>query len=52
MQINLIFSTNFWTRQFPVFQKLKKIVRENKIGEIVNVRGDFGFQAIKLLFLL
>ena len=48
----VFFSTNFWTRQFPVFKKLKKIVRENKIGEIVNVRGDFGFQAIKLFFSL
>jgi predicted dehydrogenase len=45
---NLFFGTNYWTRQFPVFKKLKEVVQSGLIGEIRIIRGDFGFQAVPL----
>lgn len=37
--------TNFWTRFFPIIQYTRTTVRNQSIGTIMAMRGDFGFEA-------
>jgi len=34
-----------WTRFLPAFQKVVAIIEEGRIGEVLTLRADFGFQA-------
>ena len=42
---NRLLVTNFWTRFFPVTKYVRSVVQQRRLGDIVAMRGDFGFPA-------
>lgn len=42
----LFFTTNYWTRQFPIYVLAKQLINLGHIGEVKSIRGDLGFQAV------
>jgi predicted dehydrogenase len=43
-QKNIFLMEAMWTRFFPVIQKIKTLIQENAIGEIVIIEANFGFR--------
>ena len=42
---NVFLMEAFWSRFFPTIEKMLELIEEGKIGNIVQVRADFGFKA-------
>ncbi len=43
-KMNTFLMEAFWTRFLPTTKKILELIREDKIGELVSVKADFGFK--------
>jgi len=46
MKKGVFFASNYWNSAFPAVRFAREAVRQGKIGEIIQVTGDMGFQAV------
>mmetsp|Transcript_9052 Transcript_9052/g.12638 ORF Transcript_9052/g.12638 Transcript_9052/m.12638 type:complete len:506 (-) Transcript_9052:457-1974(-) len=40
------FATNFWNSAFPAVRYTRSAIREGRLGRIIQISGDMGFQAV------